>query len=150
MTSIRMFDLERNYPVRLEFKTKKLSEKSSPTSGFQPRFGPPSKFDFCGSGILPRYELQTNKSYNINNFPRFDKGGGKGLSDNPANGCTVILSEAKNLIVSGIYTSEILRLTPQNDVVGQPRRGDFVPAGAPLALTLSPLFIHLTNPLVSR
>jgi len=32
----------------------------------------------------------------------------------------VILSEAKNLMDSGTYTSEILRLTPQNDVVGQP------------------------------
>ena len=31
----------------------------------------------------------------------------------------VILSEAKNLIISGIYAFEILRLTPQNDVVGQ-------------------------------
>jgi len=32
----------------------------------------------------------------------------------------VILSEAKNLMDLGTYTSEILRLTPQNDVVGQP------------------------------
>jgi len=31
----------------------------------------------------------------------------------------VILSEAKNLMDSGTYNSEILRLTPQNDVVGQ-------------------------------
>ena len=31
----------------------------------------------------------------------------------------IILSEAKNLIDSGTYTLEILRLTPQNDVVGQ-------------------------------
>ena len=36
----------------------------------------------------------------------------------------VILSEAKNLIVLGSYAFEILRLTPQNDVVGQPHRGD--------------------------
>jgi len=36
----------------------------------------------------------------------------------------VILSEAKNLMDLGTYTSEILRLTPQNDVVGQPLRGD--------------------------
>ena len=38
----------------------------------------------------------------------------------------VILSEAKNLMDLGTYTSEILRLTPQNDVVGQPVRGDFL------------------------
>ena len=42
----------------------------------------------------------------------------------------VILSEAKNLMDSGTYTPEILRLTPQNDVVGQPlnpplQKGDF-------------------------
>jgi hypothetical protein len=37
----------------------------------------------------------------------------------------VILSEAKNLMDSGTYTSEILRLTPQNDVVGQPQRGGY-------------------------
>ena len=35
----------------------------------------------------------------------------------------VILSEAKNLMDLGTYTSEILRLTPQNDVVGQPLGG---------------------------
>jgi hypothetical protein len=33
---------------------------------------------------------------------------------------SVILSRAKNLIDSSTYTFEILRLTPQNDVVGQP------------------------------
>ena len=32
----------------------------------------------------------------------------------------VILSEAKNLMSSCTYYVEILRLTPQNDVVGQP------------------------------
>ncbi len=32
---------------------------------------------------------------------------------------TVILSKAKNLIDSSTYAFEILRLTPQNDVVGQ-------------------------------
>ena len=32
----------------------------------------------------------------------------------------VILSEAKNPMDSGTYTLEILRLTPQNDIVGQP------------------------------
>ena len=39
----------------------------------------------------------------------------------------VILSEAKNLMDSSTYTSEILRLTPQNDVVGQPLTPDFSP-----------------------
>jgi len=34
----------------------------------------------------------------------------------------VILSEAKNLMDSSTYTSEILRLPPQNDAVGQPQR----------------------------
>jgi hypothetical protein len=37
---------------------------------------------------------------------------------------SVILSEAKNLIDSRTYTLEILRLTPQNDVVGRPRQTD--------------------------
>jgi len=37
----------------------------------------------------------------------------------------VILSEAKNLIVSTTYTFKILRLTPQNDVVGHPPWEDF-------------------------
>ena len=42
----------------------------------------------------------------------------------------VLLSEAKNLIVLGSYAFEILRLTPQNDIVRQPlnpalRKGDF-------------------------
>jgi hypothetical protein len=32
----------------------------------------------------------------------------------------VILGEAKNLVDSGTYTLDILRLAPQNDVVGQP------------------------------
>jgi hypothetical protein len=39
---------------------------------------------------------------------------------------TVILSKAKNPIDSGTGTFEILRLTPQNDVVGQPPKGDFI------------------------
>jgi hypothetical protein len=34
---------------------------------------------------------------------------------------TVIVSEAKNLIDSDTYAFEILRLMPQNDVVGQPQ-----------------------------
>ena len=38
----------------------------------------------------------------------------------------VILSEAKNLIVSGTYAFEILRLTPQNEVFGQPLGSNFV------------------------
>ena len=33
--------------------------------------------------------------------------------------CSVILNEVKNLINSGKYKCEILRLTPQNDVIGQ-------------------------------
>jgi len=33
------------------------------------------------------------------------------LSDTAANRCAVILSDAKNLIASGIYTSEILSLS---------------------------------------
>ena len=41
------------------------------------------------------------------------------LCDNPRNAAAVILSKAKNLIDSGTYACEILRLTPQNDVVGQ-------------------------------
>ena len=48
----------------------------------------------------------------------------KRLSDNPPSGLYVILSEAKNLMASGTYNSEILRLKPQNDVVGQPPKGD--------------------------
>jgi len=38
----------------------------------------------------------------------------------------VILSEAKNLINLDTYAFEILRLTPQNDIVGQPRFLDLV------------------------
>ena len=37
----------------------------------------------------------------------------------------VILSETKNLMDPGTYTLEILRLAPQNDVVGQVVQGDF-------------------------
>ena len=52
------------------------------------------------------------------------------LSDNPANvSCChsesfrrLRINSAKNLIDSGTYTYEILRLPPQNDVVGQPQR----------------------------
>jgi hypothetical protein len=42
------------------------------------------------------------------------------LSDNPFDARIVILSKAKNLMDSASYVFEILRLTPQNDVVGQP------------------------------
>ncbi len=35
----------------------------------------------------------------------------------------VILSGAKNLMDSGTHVFEILRLTPQNDVVGKPHNG---------------------------
>jgi hypothetical protein len=38
----------------------------------------------------------------------------------------VILSEAKNLIVSSTDACEILRLTPQNDVVGPPLWVDLI------------------------
>jgi hypothetical protein len=34
------------------------------------------------------------------------------------------INSAKNLIDSDTYAFEILRLTPQNDVVGQPLKGD--------------------------
>jgi len=39
---------------------------------------------------------------------------------------TIILSKAKNLIDSGTYRLKILRLKPQNDVVGQPQLLNFV------------------------
>ncbi len=41
------------------------------------------------------------------------------LSDKPDNAPFVILSEAKNLVISMSYKFEILRLKPQNDIVGQ-------------------------------
>jgi len=49
------------------------------------------------------------------------------LTDNPSNACIchsepcgkLRINSAKNLMDSGTYTSEILRLTPQNDVIGQ-------------------------------
>ena len=37
----------------------------------------------------------------------------------------VILSKAKNLIDLDTWAFEILRLTPQNDIVGQLLKGDF-------------------------
>ena len=39
---------------------------------------------------------------------------------------SVILSEAKNLMDSDTYYLEILRLAPQNDVVGQPDDGEIL------------------------
>jgi len=50
----------------------------------------------------------------------FRKGGPRGCPTTLLMPAFVILSEAKNLMDLGTYTSEILRLTPQNDVVGQP------------------------------
>ena len=55
------------------------------------------------------------------------------LYDNPANGCychsepfgKFKIKSAKNLIDSGIYTFEILRLPVQNEVVGQVPNGSF-------------------------
>ena len=49
------------------------------------------------------------------------------MSDNPSNASIchsepfgkLRINSAKNLMDSGTYNSEILRLTPQNDVVGQ-------------------------------
>ena len=37
----------------------------------------------------------------------------------------VILSEVKNLMIASYSGLEILRLTPQNDIVGQNHRGEF-------------------------
>ena len=59
-------------------------------------------------------------------MPPFHKGGLGGCPTTLLMPAFVILSEAKNLMDSGTYTLQILRLTPQNDVVGQPLRGDFV------------------------
>ncbi len=58
----------------------------------------------------------------------------KRLSDNPSNACIchsepfaeLRINAAKNLRGSGTYTSEILRLAPQNDVVGQPLKVVFL------------------------
>ena len=44
----------------------------------------------------------------------------RGCPTTPGTACFVILSEAKNLATTSTCASEILRLTPQNDVVGQP------------------------------
>ena len=56
----------------------------------------------------------------------FRKGGLRGCPTTLLKPAFVILSEAKNLMDSGTYTLEILRLAPQNDVVGQPPEGDFL------------------------
>ena len=58
----------------------------------------------------------------------------KRLSDNRSNACIchsmpfgkLRINSAKNLRASGTYTSEILRLAPQNDVVGQPLKVVFL------------------------
>ena len=47
----------------------------------------------------------------------------RGCPTTPLTPAFVILSEAKNLMDSGTYNAEILRLVPQNDVVGQPLGG---------------------------
>jgi len=55
------------------------------------------------------------------------------LSDNPSNACVchsepfgkLRINSAKNLMDSDTYYLEILRLAPQNDVVGQPAQRDF-------------------------
>ena len=49
----------------------------------------------------------------------------KRLSDNRLRHLVVILSEAKNLINLDTCAFEILRLTPQNDIVGEPLK-DFL------------------------
>ena len=46
------------------------------------------------------------------------------LCRNGGNTMFVILNEVKNLIKSSSYKTEILRLTPQNDIVTQPHRGE--------------------------
>ena len=50
------------------------------------------------------------------------------LSQNPKNVLFVILNEVKNLINTGCYKFEILRLTPQNDILGHP--DGFIYSGA--------------------
>ena len=57
---------------------------------------------------------------------------------------SVILSEAKNLMDSYTYYLEILRLAPQNDVVGQPLRGDFEIVGR-IVLTLVRLIRRISK-----
>ena len=49
------------------------------------------------------------------------------MSDNLPERLVVILSEAKNLINLYTYAFETLRLTPQNDIVGQPQTVDICP-----------------------
>ena len=61
-----------------------------------------------------------------NAMPSFNKRGVGGCPIILLTPAFVILSEAKNLMDSGTYTSEILRLAPQNDVSGQALWGDLV------------------------
>ena len=48
----------------------------------------------------------------------------KGLFHNGGKTMFVILNEVKNLIESSSYKTEILRLTPQNDITTQSLRGE--------------------------
>jgi hypothetical protein len=52
----------------------------------------------------------------------------------------VILSGAKNLIESGTYTSEILRLTPQNKIIGHPLAPSSSPFRTELTFEVNLLF----------
>jgi hypothetical protein len=72
----------------------------------------------------------------------FSKGGPRGCPTTLQMPYIVILSEAKNLIVLGSYAFEILRLTPKNDVVGQPSEGDFAPPSSSRRL---PRHTHCTS-----
>jgi len=63
------------------------------------------------------------------------------------------INSANNLIDSSTYTLEILRLTPQNDVVGRPRQSKFqdqmkstavVPVLSPESTGLLPLELDAT------
>ena len=56
----------------------------------------------------------------INHFP---SPAGR-LCRNEGNGMFVILNEVKNLIESMSYKTEILRLTPQNDITTQSLAGE--------------------------
>jgi hypothetical protein len=60
------------------------------------------------------------------NVPPFNKGRLGGCPTTHRMPAVVILSEAKNLMNSCTYYLEILRLAPQNDVVEQHPRGDFI------------------------
>jgi len=70
----------------------------------------------------------------------------RGCPTTPLMPALVILSEAKNLIFSGIYTFEILRLTPQNDVVGQPPQGDLYPGFTLINPDFDPILLRISQP----